>query len=59
MNGIVKYDFQRWIIYHQHVIHYTIVNYIITIRLDDGNGGKNTELHNKVLLQVSVYELHI
>ena len=41
------------------MIHFTIVNNSIKFELDDGNRGANTGIHQKVLLQVSVRELHI
>ena len=59
INDNVKSSLQKWIIYHPHMIQSTIVNYYITVNFYDKNGGVNTELCHKVLLQVSVHELHI
>ena len=41
------------------MIKYPIVNNFIKINLDDGNVLTNTGLLQKVLLKLSVYELHI
>ena len=59
MNDIVNSCLQRWIISHPHVIQSPIANYYITVKFDDGNGGVNTELFQKVLIHVSVCEQHI
>ena len=59
INDSVKYSLQKWIIYHLHVIKYPIVNYYITFKFDDGIIVVKTEIHQKVILQVSVCELHI
>ena len=37
MNDTVKSEIQKWIIYHSHVIPYTISNDYITVKFDDGN----------------------
>ena len=57
MNDCVKSDLNKWIIYHPHVIKYPIANNYIIIKLDDINEVKNTELHNKFILQVFINEL--
>ena len=59
INDSVKYSLQKWIIYHSHLIKYPIVNDYIAVKFDDGNGGVKTELRHKLLLRVSVCELHI
>ena len=41
------------------MIQYPIENDYITVEFDDRNGWVKTELRQKVLLQVSVRELHI
>ena len=41
------------------MIQYPIVNYYITIKFDDGNGGVKTEPNQKVIFQVSFHELNI
>ena len=46
-------------IYHPHVVQSIITNDYITVHFDDGNGRVKTEIRHKVLLQVSLYELHI
>ena len=58
-NDSVNSSLQMWIIYHPRVIQYLIVNYYIAVNFDDGNIGAKNELRQKVLLQVSVRELHI
>ena len=42
-----------------NVIPYPIANYYITVKFDYGIRGVKTEINNKVLLHVSVSELHI
>ena len=59
INDTVKYILQNWIIYRPHVIPYPMANYYITVKFDDGIIGVKTELHHKVLLHVSLSELHI
>ena len=46
-------------IYHPHVIKYLISNNYITRKAENGVRGVKTELHQKILLKVSVHELHI
>ena len=58
-NDIVGYSLQKWIIPHPQMIQSPIANYYITVKLDGGNGGMDTELGHKVLFQASIYELHI
>ena len=58
-NDSVKYSIQNWIIYHPHVIKYPISNDYITVNCYDGIRGLKTEIRQKVILQVSVRELHI
>ena len=58
INYSVKYSLQRWIISHPHVIQSHISNDCITVKFDGENGGVNTELLQKVILRVSVRELH-
>ena len=41
------------------MIQSPIENDYITVRFDDVNGGVNTELRHKVLIQLYVRELHI
>ena len=43
---------------HTHVTQYTIEKYYITVKFDYGIRGVKTELRQKVLIQVYVYELH-
>ena len=38
----IKYDLQKWILPHPHVIQYPIANDCIKVDLDSGNGGANT-----------------
>ena len=59
INNSVKSSLQKWIISHPRVIQSTISNDYITFKFDDVIIGVNTELRHKVLLQLSVYELHI
>ena len=54
----VKSSLQKWITYHPHVIKSPIVNDYITVKFDDGNLGVKTEIRQKVLLHVSVREIH-
>ena len=58
-NDCVKYSLQNRIIYTLHGIELPIAKYYITGNFDDGNGGVNTELSQKVILQLYVHELHI
>ena len=58
INDDVNSSLQKWIISHTHLIQYPILNYYIKVKFYDVNGGVNTELHHKVLLQVSFPELH-
>ena len=44
---------------HPYVIQSTITNDYIKIKFDAGNGGKKSELRQKVLLKNYVNELHI
>ena len=55
----VKSAYQKWIISHPHVIHFPIAYDCIKMNFDDGNIGSKTELCQRVLLQVSICELHI
>ena len=41
------------------MIQYTISNVYIKLKLNERSRGWKTELHHKVLLRVSVHELHI
>ena len=41
------------------MIQYTIANGYIKVKFDDGNGGVKTAQCQKVIIQVSVRELHI
>ena len=58
INDSVKSSLKKWIISHPHVIKYSIANDYISVKFDYGNGRVNTELRQKVLLQVYVCELH-
>ena len=44
---------------HPHIIQYPIENDYIIVKFDYGMRGVKTELHQKVLLQVSVRRLRI
>ena len=55
----VKSALQKWITSHPHVIQSPIANDYSKVKLAYGNGGANTELSHKLILQVSVCELHI
>ena len=59
INDSVKSELQEWIITYIHVIQTPIENYYITVKFDVVNIVVNTELFQRVLLQVSVRELHI
>ena len=59
INGSVKYSLKKLIISHPHAIQSPISNYYITFKFSDVTIGVNTELRQKVILQVSVRELHI
>ena len=59
MNDCVKSDIQKWIISHLHVIQSTITNDKIKVKLDIGNWGTKTGIHQKIILKVPVLELHI
>ena len=48
-----------WIISHPHVIKYPIAKDYIAVKFDDVNEGVETELRQKVILQVSIRELHL
>ena len=41
------------------MIQSPIENGCIKVELDDVNGGKKTELYQKVILQVSILKIHI
>ena len=41
------------------MIQYTVSNCYVTVDFDNKNGLVKTELHQKMLLQLSVRELHI
>ena len=41
------------------MIQYTIENYYITVNFCDGNVGVKTKLRHRIILQVSLRELHI
>ena len=45
--------------YHPHLIQSNIEIGCINVKLDDINRGSNTEPCSKVILRVSVYELHM
>ena len=55
----INYPLQKWMISNSRMIQSTIKNNFITVKFDGENGGVNTELRQKVLLQVSVRELYI
>ena len=57
INNSVKNYLQKWIISHPCVIKYPIPNDYITVKFYDGNREVNTELLQKVLIQVSVRKL--
>ena len=59
INDSVKSVLQKWIIFSPHLIHCTIVNNNIKVKLYDGNRVDKTEIHQRVLVQISVHELHI
>ena len=50
INDGVKYSFQKWIIYHPHVIKSPIEKSYIAVKFDDEITGVKTELRHKVLL---------
>ena len=54
IDNIVKYDFKKWILSHPYVIQHSFANDYIMVKLYDRNGWAKTELHQKVILQVSV-----
>ena len=58
INNSVKSALQKWIISHPHVIKSTIEYNYITVKLDDGYRPVNTEVRQKVFLQISFRELH-
>ena len=58
INDSVNPSLQKWIIYHPHVIQYTIVNDYIKVKFVNGNRELKTETRQKFLLQVYVCELH-
>ena len=55
----VKYSLQKWISFHTYVIRSRIAKNYIKVKLYDINGGSDNELCHKVLIQVSVCEIHI
>ena len=55
----VKSDLHKWIISHPRLIQPPIKKDYIKVKFNDGIGGENTEIQQKVILQVSVRELHI
>ena len=59
INDSVKSSLRKWTISHPHVIKSCIENDYIVVKFDDGIRGSNTELRQKVLLQVSVHEVHM
>ena len=59
LNDSVKSSLQKCIIYHPCVIQSPIENYYITVKSDDGIIVVQTEIRHKLLLQLSVRELHI
>ena len=59
INDSVKSSIQNEIISHPSVIKSPIEIYYIAVKFDDGIRGVNTELRQKVILQVSFHELHI
>ena len=59
INDTVNSSLLKWIISHTYVIPYPISNDYIRVKFDDLIIGVKTEPHQKVLLQVSVRELHI
>ena len=59
INDSVKYSLQNRIISHPRVVKYPIENDYITVKFDDVIRVVKNELHQKVILQVSVFELHI
>ena len=54
-----KTSLQKWILSRMHVIQSPIENDYITFKFDCGIIGVNTELHQTVILQLYVRELHI
>ena len=59
INDSVNSSLRKWIIYHPRLIKYPIGNYYITVKFDDEIRGVNTEVRQKVIFKVSVYELRI
>ena len=59
INDTVKYELQKGVISYTHVIISPIANDYITINFDYLITGVNTELRQKVFLQMYVRELHI
>ena len=59
INNTFKSYLQKWIIYHLTFIQYPISNDYITVKFYDGTVGVKTEPLKKVILPVSVCELHI
>ena len=59
INDSVKSCLYKWIISTPRVILYTILNDYISVKSDNGNGWVNTVQGQKVLLRVSVCELHL
>ena len=58
INDSSKSSLRKWIIYHPYVIKYHIKNDCIVVKFYDIIRRVNTELRQKVLLQVSLRELH-
>ena len=53
------FDLQKWILSHSRMIQSPIENDCIKVKFHYGNGGVKTELHLKVLIQVSVRGIYI
>ena len=51
--------FRSQFLYRLHVIQYPISNNFIRVKLDNGNEVTKMELCQKILLQISVHELHM
>ena len=59
INYSVKSYFHKWVISHSLMIQFPIENYYIRVKFDNVLRGVNIELRQKMLLQVSVREVHI
>ena len=59
INDKVKSSLQKLTLSHTDMIWYPIVNDYIKLRLYEIYEGAKTQLRQKVLLQVSLHDLHI